>query len=73
MDRFIAKQNVEHFRAQLRTETDLGVRSSLHYLLIAEEDKLGFDLEQIAAIEHEIAYWRKRTNHQQNGRRTFGR
>jgi hypothetical protein len=64
MHRIIAKLNVENYCARLRTEADLATASTLHNLLIEEEDKLGFDLEQLERIESEIADGRGRVQRQ---------
>jgi hypothetical protein len=40
MDEFIAKANIEHFKTQLKTETDEGKRRVLERLLAEEEQKL---------------------------------
>jgi hypothetical protein len=55
MDRFIALENIKHFRDRLWTEPDADMRSRLHNLLVAEEDKLAADLELLANIDRHIA------------------
>jgi hypothetical protein len=54
MDRFVAHQNIKRFRNRLVSETDARGRARLHQLLIAEEDKLGHDLELLANVEQAI-------------------
>ncbi len=55
MDRFVARLNIEHYCVRLRSESDARARLDLQKLLVEEENKLGFDLEMLARIEHEIA------------------
>jgi hypothetical protein len=40
MDKFVAHQNIEHYRGKLATETDEGQRQILLRLLAEEEAKL---------------------------------
>ena len=54
MDRFIARENIRHFRTMLATNIDPEARARLHRLLVEEEDKLGKDLELLADIERHI-------------------
>lgn len=51
MDRFIARENIKHFRDRLWSENDRDVRSSLKQLLVAEEDKLAADFELLADVD----------------------
>jgi hypothetical protein len=55
MDRFIARENIRHFRDHLGSEVDPDSRALLHRLLIAEEDKLGKDLELLADLDRHIS------------------
>src|SRR5262245_36443674 len=55
MDRFIAQENIRHFRALLFSDLEPEVRLRLQQLLVEEEDKLGKDLELLADIEGHIA------------------
>jgi hypothetical protein len=55
MDRFIARENIKHFRDLLWSTVDPGERARVHGLLVEEEDKLGRDLELLAEIEAHIA------------------
>ena len=64
MDSFTAKLNIELYRDRLRTEADPETASTLHKLLIEEEDRLGFDLEQLEKIVREIADGRSRVERQ---------
>ena len=45
MDRVISRENIKHFQDRLGVEIDPDMRSRLHKLLAAEEDKLGADFE----------------------------
>ena len=51
IERFIIRENIDRFAEHLAREADSDKRSTLFRLLIAEEDKLGKDLEQLAAVE----------------------
>ena len=55
MDRFIARENIKHFRGRLWVEIDPDMRSRLHRLLVAEEDNLGTDFELLTDVERHIA------------------
>ena len=55
MDRFIARENIRHFRDMLLSDVDPEVRSRVRQLLVEEEDKLGKNLELLADIERHIA------------------
>jgi hypothetical protein len=65
MDRFIALENIRHFRDRLWSESDPDTRLRLHRLLLAEEDKLAADLEVLADIERHIADGNGRIERQQ--------
>lgn len=45
MERFIDRQNIEHFQAMLKTTTDTGQRQVLEKLLLDAEAKLKKDEE----------------------------
>jgi hypothetical protein len=55
MDKFVARENIRHFRDRLETETDPTNRTLLHELLIQEEDKLGHNSEALQQIDNLIA------------------
>jgi hypothetical protein len=55
MDRFVARENIKHFRDRLRSEVDPATRATLHNLLVEEEDKLAADLALLGDLEHEIS------------------
>jgi hypothetical protein len=65
MDKFVARENIKHFRERLETETDPSMRARLHRLLVEEEDKLGHNLETLHAIETHIAKGKMRVDRQQ--------
>ncbi|MBV9740659.1 MAG: hypothetical protein JOZ30_13540, partial [Hyphomicrobiales bacterium] len=51
MDRFIARENIRHFRELLWMETDPDVRARLQNSLIEEEDKLGASYDLLADVQ----------------------
>ena len=51
----VARQNITRFCNQLMSELDAKGRADLQRLLIEEEDRLGFSMEQLDEIEREIA------------------
>jgi len=65
MDRFIARENIKHFRDRLWTERDPEIRARLQRLLVEEEDKLTADLELLANLEKHIADGNRRIEWQQ--------
>jgi hypothetical protein len=67
MDRFIARENIKHFRDRLWSEVDQNERVRLRDLLIAEEDKLAADLELLADIDRHISHG----NHRIDGQRAL--
>jgi hypothetical protein len=54
MDRFIARENIKHFRDRLGSETNPDTRALLQRLLVQEEDKLGLDTALLAEVERAI-------------------
>jgi hypothetical protein len=66
MDRFIARENVRHYRHMLLSEIEPEVRSRVHKLLVEEEDKLGKDLALLVDIERHIADGAQRIEAQQS-------
>ena len=54
MDRFIARENINHFRDRLRSEPDPTTRSTLQRLLVDEEDKLAKDQGLLDGLAREI-------------------
>ena len=65
MDRFIARENIKHFRDLLGSATDCAMRSNLQKLLVLEENKLGASLELLADIDRHIADGNTRVERQQ--------
>jgi hypothetical protein len=55
MDRFIARENIRHFRDRLWSEVDPDLRTQLKEFLVAEEDKLANALELLADIDRHIS------------------
>ena len=53
--KFIAYQNVTHFRNQLENGAEGGRRAVLLKLLVEEEDKLGLTREQLGEVDQQIA------------------
>jgi hypothetical protein len=64
MDRFVARENIKHFRDRLWSETDHKVRARLRQLLIVEEDKLAADLELLAAVDRHMSDGSRRIERQ---------
>jgi hypothetical protein len=64
MNRFVARENIKHFRERLCAETDPRLRTRLQKLLVAEEDKLGADLELLRDIERDISDGKRRIERQ---------
>jgi hypothetical protein len=62
--RFVNDLNIERFLGRLRFERDPAVRASLRRLLREEEDKLCFNLERLAKVQHNIAEGRGRIRRQ---------
>ena len=64
MDQYIARANIDHYLSLLNT-TDLSPqnRSTIGKLLVAEEDKLSHDLEQLEFAEARAAKCRDRVDH----------
>ncbi len=65
MQRFVARENIRHFRDRLETEIDPATRSRLHTLLVQEEDKLGFNYEALGEIDNHIALAKEHVKRQQ--------
>jgi len=54
MDKFIAEQNVTHFRNELENGADGPRRSTLLKLLVEEENRLGLTRQQLEEMERQI-------------------
>ena len=65
MDKFVARENIRHFRDRLETETDPIARSLLHRLLIQELDKLGHNSEALRVVENHITGVNEQVKRQQ--------
>ncbi len=55
MDRFIARENVKHYRRELENGVDGQARATMLKLLVEEENHLGLTREQLARLDHHIA------------------
>jgi hypothetical protein len=55
MNKFVARENIKHFRDRLRYEPDQATRATLQKLLVQEEDKLVADMALLQDLEREIA------------------
>jgi PAS domain S-box-containing protein len=55
MDRFVARENIKHFRHQLEKGADGSTRASLLKLLVEEETRLGLTREQLNKLERHIS------------------
>jgi hypothetical protein len=73
MDRFVARENIRHFRDRLWLEVDRHARARLQELLIAEEDKLGKDLELLADIDRHLSDGNRRIDSQRTRVNTMER
>jgi hypothetical protein len=63
MERCIARANIDHFLHLLEdANTASDVRATVMKLLIQEEAKLGFDLEQLQFAKDRVATGRERLN-----------
>lgn len=61
---YVARQNITRFCDQLTSELDGKRRAALQRLLIEEEDRLGFSVEQLDEIERAIAKGEERIEQQ---------
>ena len=64
MYRVFASQNIRHCRDRLWLEVDPEARARLQKLLIAEEDKLGNDVELLADLDRHISDGKRRIDRQ---------
>ncbi len=65
MDNFIIERNIERYADRLRTEIDPTVRASVKALLIEEENRFGFRVEQLDKVNGYIADSHHRIDKQQ--------
>ncbi|MGX4772813.1 hypothetical protein ACWAUC_23800 [Bradyrhizobium guangdongense] len=63
MNQFVARANIDHYLGLLDGGLLPQNRSTITKLLIAEEDKLSHDLEQLEFAENRAANGRRRLNH----------
>jgi hypothetical protein len=54
MDKFVARENIKHFRRELENGVDQPIRATMLKLLVAEENHLGHTREQLAKLDHHI-------------------
>ena len=55
MDRFIAQENVKHYRCELENGVDEASRATILKLLVEEENHLGHTREQLAKLDRHIS------------------
>ena len=55
MDRFIARENIKHYRQELENGVDEPTRATMLTLLIKEENHLGLTREQLATLDRYIS------------------
>jgi rubrerythrin len=55
MDRFIARENIKHYRRELENGLNEPTRATMLRLLVEEENHLGFTREQLAKLDHHIS------------------
>lgn len=72
MDRYVARANIDHYLGLLNGAYLSSQNSgTITRLLLAEEDKLGHDLEHLEFAEARAAKSRERVNHFRNLRDAF--
>jgi hypothetical protein len=72
MDQYVARANIDHYLSLLNsTHLSPQNRDTISKLMLAEEDKLGHDLEQLEFAETRAARCRDRVNHFRNLREAF--
>lgn len=54
MDRFVARENVNHYRRELENGVDETTRATMLRLLVEEENHLGHTREQLAKLDRHI-------------------
>ncbi len=55
VDRFIARENVKHFRRELENGMAEPARATMLKLLVEQENHLGHTREQLAKLDHHIS------------------
>ncbi len=72
MDSYVPRANIDHFFSVLTTQhLSDGNRDTIMKLMIAEEDKLGRDLEHLQFAEDRVARSRDRVNYLRKLRDAF--
>lgn len=66
LSRPVSGESLRSLEGQLEAETDPPRRSTLFNLLVDEENRLGFNLEQLACVDERIAAAKERVERQQN-------
>ncbi len=59
VDRFIAGENVKHFRRELENGVGEPTRATMLRLLVEQENHLGHTQEQLGRLDHHIALLRE--------------
>jgi rubrerythrin len=55
VDRFIARENIKHYRRELENGVAEPTRATMLRLLVEEENHLGHTREQLAKLDHHIS------------------
>ena len=55
MDKFVARENIKHFRRELENGADEPTRATMLKLLVEELNHLGHNREQLAKLDHHIS------------------
>ena len=59
MDKFVARENIKHFRRELENGLSEPTRATMLKLLVEEENHLGHTQEQLGKLERHIARLRE--------------
>jgi hypothetical protein len=54
-DRFIARENIKHFRRELENGVNGPTRATMLRLLVEDENHLGHTREQLTKLDHHIS------------------
>jgi hypothetical protein len=65
MAKFVNAHNVEKFVDQLRWQLDPSVRTALQRLLVEEERRFGFNLEQLSMVDRKLSEAKDRISAQE--------
>jgi hypothetical protein len=55
MDKFIARENIKHYRRELENGVDESTRATMLRLLVDDENHLGLTREQLAKLDGHIS------------------